>query len=123
MPGLPVLVLVLFCIFLNVTGQISLKYGASRLGPLPARQGIPFFLLQVVKNPFVLTSLGCAFTSLLLWLIILSRAELSAVYPMLALSYALTAMAARLLLGEQLSSLRVLGITLICLGVFLIARS
>ncbi|MEJ5329229.1 MAG: EamA family transporter [Desulfobaccales bacterium] len=71
----------------------------------------------------MLTSLGCAFTSLLLWLIILSRAELSAVYPMLALSYALTAMAARLLLGEQLSSLRVLGITLICLGVFLIARS
>ena len=116
--------LIMFCVMINVTGQILLKYGASKLGHLTfSRQAIPALFRKVAGNPFILGSLSCAATGLLLWLVILAKVEVSFAYPMVALSYVFTALAAWRLLGENLSPTRILGIILICTGVFLIARS
>jgi drug/metabolite transporter (DMT)-like permease len=116
--------LILLCVMINVTGQILLRYGASKLGQITfSCRALPALFRQVALNPFILGSLTCAGAGLLLWLVVLSRAEVSFAYPMVSISYVFTALAAWRLLGENLNPTRILGIVLICAGIFLIARS
>lgn len=56
----------------------------------------------------------------LLWLVILSQAELSFVYPMISIGYVITAILGKLLFNENVTFFRFLGILLIIGGVYLI---
>ena len=53
----------------------------------------------------------------------LSRVEVSIAYPMLSIGYVVNALAAYYLLGESVTPARLLGIGIIILGVFIVARS
>ena len=53
----------------------------------------------------------------------LSKAPVSTAYPMLSLGYIVVAAISVLWLGETLSPAKVMGIALICVGVFLVSRS
>lgn len=60
----------------------------------------------------------------LVWMVVLSRNELSVVYPIaVGATLALSSLAAVMLLGESLSLLRLTGIACIMLGVAVIVRS
>jgi uncharacterized membrane protein len=61
--------------------------------------------------------------SLVLWVMALSRTEVSVMYPMVSIGFALNALLAWWLLGEALSVQRIAGIAVIMLGVWLVARS
>ena len=71
-----------------------------------------------------LIGLGCYGVSMMLWIIALSRCDLSLAYPMLSLSYVLVYIAAVYWpkLGESASTLKTAGIMLIVAGVMLVAR-
>jgi len=58
-----------------------------------------------------------------LWLLALSRIDISYAFPLLSASYVLVAVLSKLLLHESVSRDRWAAIGLICLGVLLIARS
>jgi drug/metabolite transporter (DMT)-like permease len=119
-----VLALILIDVVLNVTGQLSLKYGMSQLGNFALSfSTLPPVFLKAATSLHVLFGLLCYGLGFLVWLIVLSKAELSYAYPLISLGYVFTAILARLLFGEALSVTRVAGIFLTCLGVFLIARS
>jgi multidrug transporter EmrE-like cation transporter len=53
----------------------------------------------------------------------LSRVQVSIAYPMLSVGYVVNAIAAWYLFGEAVSLTRLLGIGVIILGVFILARS
>jgi multidrug transporter EmrE-like cation transporter len=53
----------------------------------------------------------------------LSKVPVSIAYPMLSIGYVVNAVAAHYLLGEGLSAMRMTGIGVIIVGVFLVARS
>jgi len=57
------------------------------------------------------------------WLLAVSRAQLSFVCPFMALSYVLVALFSLVIFKEDVTTLRWLGIMVICLGVFLVSRS
>src|SRR5688572_26464200 len=78
---------------------------------------------RVLSSPFVLVGLGLYVLGAVAWLTVLSRVPLSYAYPMLALSYAITPALAWIVLGEHFPASRFLGISVICLGVLLVARS
>ena len=61
--------------------------------------------------------------SVAVWLVALSRVDVSIAYPMLSLGYVVNAFAAWWLFGEALGPARFAGIALILLGVFIVARS
>src|SRR3954467_15313755 len=61
--------------------------------------------------------------SLVVWIMGLSRIEVSIAYPLLSLGYVINAAAAWYLFGESLTVMRVAGIGLIIAGVFLVART
>ena len=119
-----VLILILLDVVLNVTGQLSLKYGMTKIGNFSlSLSTLPPVFLKAATNLPVLFGLCCYGLGFMVWLIVLSKAEVSYAYPLISLGYVFTAILAWVLLGEALSEIRLVGILTICLGVFLIARN
>ena len=119
-----VLILILIDVILNVTGQLSLKYGMSKIGNFSlSLSTLPPVFLKAATNLHVLFGLLCYGLGFMVWLIVLSKAEVSYAYPLISLGYVLTAVLAWALFGEALNEIRLVGILTICLGVFLIARN
>jgi drug/metabolite transporter (DMT)-like permease len=119
-----VLVLILLDVILNVTGQLSLKYGMGKIGNFSlSLSALPPVFLQAATNLYVLFGLFCYGLGFMVWLIVLSKAEVSYAYPLISLGYVFTAILAWTMLGEAVNEIRLVGILTICLGVFLIARN
>lgn len=119
-----VLALIFVDVILNVVGQLSLKYGMSQFGNFSlSLSTLPPVFLKAATNPNVLLGLVCYGLGFLVWLIVLSKAEVSYAYPLISLGYVFTAILARAMFGEAVSLTRMAGILVTCLGVFLIARS
>jgi drug/metabolite transporter (DMT)-like permease len=57
------------------------------------------------------------------WLLVLSRVEVSYAYPLLSIVYIVTAFAGWLFFHESIGATRWAGIVVICIGVWLITRS
>jgi multidrug transporter EmrE-like cation transporter len=116
--------LILVDVALNVTGQLSLKYGMSKFGNFSlSLSTLPPVFMKAATNVHVLLGLLCYGLGFMVWLIVLAKAEVSWAYPMISLGYVFTAILARMLLGEAVTVTRMAGILVTCLGVLLIARS
>jgi multidrug transporter EmrE-like cation transporter len=116
--------LILIGVILNALAQLLLKLGANKLGPEPfTGRSIPDNALAVLSQwPYWL---GFSFygISLVVWIIALTKVPVTVAYPMLSIGYVLNALIARYWLGESLALSGWAGITFICIGVTLIARS
>src|SRR3954462_9162432 len=100
-------------VLLNATAQLLLKAGTNAM-PLGTRRAI---------EPHILAGLACYVISVVVWVVALSRVPVSIAYPMLSIGYVVNALAAHYLFGEALSAMRMTGIGVIIVGVFLVARS
>jgi len=109
----------------SVSGQLLLKLGMRNVGgfSLEAITQDPLVALRIVFNPFIFVGLVLYVVNVFLWFDVISRADLSYVYPFLSLSYAAVVIASWLILGEQMSWLRLLGVGVVTVGVYLISRS
>jgi drug/metabolite transporter (DMT)-like permease len=119
-----VLGLILLDVALNVVGQLSLKFGMSRMGNFSlSLPNIVSVFSRAAVNPYIILGVFCYGMGFLVWLIVLAKAEVSYAYPMISLGYVFTAILAYQLLGEHVTVTRFVGILITCLGVFIIARS
>ncbi len=114
--------LIILTVLLNTTGQFSMKAGVNQIGKIGFDNVLGAFL-KAVTNWFVLGGFGLYIVSAALWIIILSRAELSWAFPMVSLSYVITALVAPVILHESFSYQRIIGTVIICAGVFLVSRT
>ncbi len=110
--------LILICVTLGAAGQLCLSKGV-RGHPL----GSLLQILGAFRSPYVLLGFLLYGLSSLLWLAVLSRADLSFAYPLISVSYLITVLGAALLFREEVSPLRWAGVLLICLGIALLVRS
>jgi multidrug transporter EmrE-like cation transporter len=116
--------LIMLDVALNVAGQLSLKHGMSKLGNFAlSLSTLPPVFVQAALNPYVILGLVFYGLGFLVWLIVLAKAEVSYAYPLISLGYVFTAILARVLIGEAVTLTRMTGILVICVGVFLVARS
>jgi len=114
--------LILTNVFLTVMAQIMLKQGMNQVGKVDSLENIWPLATKAITNPFVVGGIGVfGFTSML-WLIVLSRVEISVAYPMLSIGYILVMLWGWLVFNENVTVTRFLGAILICLGVFMITR-
>ena len=74
-------------------------------------------------NPYVMAGLTCYVVSVMVWLMVLSRVEVTFAYPLLSIGYIVTAFAGWVFFDENMNYLRWSGILVICLGVYLITRT
>lgn len=118
----------LFCILLgvalNACAQLLLKAGVNAVGHFEFTRAniVPIGWKLATQLP-IIGGLSCYVISVAVWIIGLSRVDVSIAYPMLSLGYVVNAFAAWYLFGEALSLQRLVGIGIILLGVLVLARS
>ena len=116
--------LVMLGVLLNAAAQLLLKAGTNAVGEFAFSAGniIPVGW-RLATEPHILGGLACYVVSVVVWIMALSRVEVSLAYPMLSIGYVVNAVAAWYLFNEALSAQRMIGIGTIIVGVFLVARS
>ncbi|MDY7572950.1 EamA family transporter [Actimicrobium sp. CCI2.3] len=122
--NLPTFGFILTGICLNAIAQLLLKAGTNAVGAihLTAENWFPTGVKLATQLP-ILGGLTCYVVSVLVWIIGLSRVDVTIAYPMLSLGYIINAVGAWYFLGEMVSMQRILGIGVIIVGVILLARS
>jgi multidrug transporter EmrE-like cation transporter len=121
--------LVSFCIILtgvllNAVAQLALKASVKEMGAI----GLNFSssataFLRLASEPFLWTGLVCYGISVIVWILALSRVDVSIAYPMLSMGYVVSAFFAWQLFGESMNPARMIGMGIVLLGVYVLARS
>jgi multidrug transporter EmrE-like cation transporter len=116
--------LILLGVLLNASAQLLLKAGMTQIGNFEFKlaNAIPIGL-QIMVNPPIIMGLFTYVFSVGVWLLVLSRVQVSFAYPMLSIGYIVNAIAAYYLFGESLSIMRITGIFVIIVGVYLISQT
>ncbi|MFO1378807.1 MAG: SMR family transporter [Chitinivorax sp.] len=116
--------LILTGVLLNACAQLLLKAGTNRIGHFEFHldNALPIGW-KLATNPFIFGGLSCYAVSVVVWIMALSRVQVSIAYPMLSIGYVVNALAAWWLFGESLSAMRMGGIAVIIIGVYLVAKS
>lgn len=112
-------------LLLSLAGQYNLKYGLNRLGgfSLDFSTAANFFkgIFQTIFSPFILLGIFLYACSVIFWLLLLARMELSQAYPLLSINYLLIIFIGWLFLGESFTLNKFVGALLICLGIFILS--
>ena len=116
--------LILAGVLLNSMAQLCLKHGMKTIGHFDfSLSNLLPVGMKVMASPALFLGMACYAVSIVVWLMVLSRVDVSYAYPMLSVGYIVTALAGRTMFGEVIGLTRLSGIFLICLGVLLITRS
>src|SRR3990170_4759113 len=108
----------------SVAGELMLKGGMNKVGVLSFRpENFITGLWRTFTEPLVLVGFVSVFLASIFWLGVISRIPLSLAYPMMSLSYVVVVAASALLLREQITPTRVLGVAIIIAGVYVVYRS
>jgi len=119
------LLILLIGLVFEATGVVLLKKGMNQIGEV-GKMG-PSEVLRLLKsgatNPSVL--LGVFFEALFFGclLVLMSRSDISFVWPLTALGFVMTTFAALIFLDEKVSSVRWAGVVFIVIGAALISYS
>lgn len=116
--------LVMTGVLLNAAAQLLLKAGTNSVGTFAfsLENALPVGW-KLATEPHIVGGLACYVVSVIVWIMALSRVEVSIAYPMLSVGYVVNAIAAWYLFGEAVSATRLAGIGIIVLGVYVVARS
>jgi multidrug transporter EmrE-like cation transporter len=111
-------------VLLNAGAQLLLKAGTNSVGVFEfSRDNIVPVGWRLATEPHIVGGLACYVISVVVWVIALSRVEVSVAYPLLSIGYVVNAIAAWYLFGEAVTPMRLAGIGIIIVGVCLVARS
>ncbi len=118
------MMIALLSVALSVAAQFSLKAGMSGedvrailTQPLTMRSALSVLANSYVVGGFLLYGLGA-----MVWLAVLSKWDVSKAYPLVGLGFAAT-LAIGWVLGEHVTVVRAVGVTLICAGVLMVGQS
>jgi multidrug transporter EmrE-like cation transporter len=118
------IILILAGVSLNAAAQVLMRTGMLKVGEIGAGAAALLKALPgMAGNVFLWLSLLCYGVSIISWMVVLSRVEVSFAYPFLSVGYVISALIGYFFLGESVTPVRIAGIAVICIGVILIARS
>lgn len=113
----------LICVASNVTSQFLLKFGTKHHTFMIDITRPWESLVSVFTNPLLIGGIVCAIISMGTWMVVVSRSNLSVVFPIAnALAFFCIAFFAQFLFGETMTFMRWTGIALIALGIFLASQ-
>jgi multidrug transporter EmrE-like cation transporter len=117
------LLIAIISILISVAAQFSLKAGMSSVAikavmaqPYTLRTLFSILTEKYIFGGFLLYGLGA-----IIWLSVLSKWDVSKAYPLVGVGFVFTA-AIGFIAGEQVTLPRIIGIALICAGVFMMSR-
>lgn len=117
------IVLILMSVFLNCSAQILMRKGMLVNGEVAGMGSLISAIPQMLTNLYLWGAMICYAVSIIVWMVVLSKVEVSYAYPFLSIGYVLSAVIGYWWFAESVSPIRVAGIVVICIGVILISRS
>lgn len=116
--------LILSGVLLNAFAQLLLKKGMLGIGYFEMQlQNLFPMLKNVAANSYILLGLSSYVISVAIWLVVLARVEVSYAYPFLSVGYVVVTLIGYFIFQESLSWIRVIGMSIIIVGVILLSRS
>ena len=117
--------LILISIILGPLGNVFLGKAMKSVGSLSSARILDLVPIasRVLMSGYIWLGILCLLVFFTVHMLLLTWADYSYVQPATSLSYVSITMLSYLLLGEVISPLRWLGVTVICLGVFLVGRT
>jgi multidrug transporter EmrE-like cation transporter len=116
--------LILIGVMLNAAAQLALKASVREMDAIGlSLSSSASAFLRLASEPFLWIGLVCYGISVIVWILALSRVDVSIAYPMLSMGYVVNAFAAWQLFGEAMNPARMIGIGIVLLGVYVLARS
>lgn len=110
------LILMLFCVITDVGRELNFKAATLRADR-------DRYVVSLLTHPFLWMGLVLWAVELIAWLLVLERAPLAVAFPVMALTYAGTPLAAGFLLRESLSRGQRTGALLVTVGVLVVSLS
>lgn len=119
------ILLLALLVIMQVCGYAALRYGLHQGGDLELSSVFMVlqFGLKAFSSPWFILGIFLLILSLLLYLVAISRLDLSYVLPIIASNYVLTVLTGWLILGEKISLSRWIGSLLVTSGVLLVGLS
>jgi len=114
-----VLLTILQC-FLLASGQVCFKFAVEKITKF--QFSWTYFVNSVLTNWWLLISGICITVAMVLWGYILKHFEFSVAYPITACAYIFGVLAAIFIFQETVPATRWIGVALIVLGAFFIAK-
>lgn len=109
---------------LNALAQLLLKAGTNAVGVIHLTTENWFSTgVKLATQLPIIGGLTCYVISVVVWIVALSRVDVTIAYPMISLGYIINALGAWYFLGEAVSAQRLLAIGVIIVGVVLLTRS
>lgn len=114
--------MILSSVLFNCIAQLLIRKGMLIVGAIDfsnlARSACAMFM-----NLYLWLAMLCYGISIFLWMAVLAKVEVSYAYPFLSIGYVVVSIMGYYLFNESLNYIRILGIVVICIGVYLISRS
>ncbi len=117
MNELTVISYIILSVSINSVAQIMWKKGANL-----SNNNIKS-IIKMMMNKKVIIGLLLYALSAMIWIVVLSNAEVSYAYPLISLGYVTTTILSWLVLKEKISKKRIIGITIIIIGVIIVGAS
>ena len=116
---LPELSLLLISVLAGVFGQFFLKLGASKLGKVELDNALNH-ILSIVLTPELLIGLTCYGLGAIVYILLLTRVNLSIAAPAISLSYIFSVLLGHFWFRESIASAQLIGLAAISVGVILV---
>ena len=119
------MVIVLIAAVLGGAGHVLLAKGMRPVGDLteaPSHR-VGGMVARALSNPWLILGVALQASFFVIYLLLLSRADVSLVLPLTAVDYIVVAVLAQYLLGESVTMIRWAGMGLIVAGVGLLSRT
>ena len=119
------LLITVIAILFGSVGQLMIKMGltsfCSRTGELNMTN-IWHRILPLAATPHIIVAIISFIISAAFWMVVMSKRDLSQVYPFIALSYLFVSGMAYVILHEHIGPWRIVGIVIIIAGVIVLAQ-
>ncbi len=117
--------MVLAYIVFNSFGALVIKYKINEMGTiqLSSYRFVIKYFYELIKSPLIICGIFSIFISAFVWMVALSRMQISIAYPVaVGLNFIVVVTFALIFFKEHLSVEKIIGIVLIFISVFLISR-
>lgn len=108
--------LIIANVFLLVIGQLLWKHGITQTGFHLTNLGI----IKIATNGYIIGGMLIYVLATVIWLYVLSKKNISSVYPLQSLCYVIALLAGWLIFKEKLSLNHWIGVSFIVFGAFII---
>lgn len=117
--------IIILSVFFSSSSQLLLKKGAESL-IIPtdfSTNTVIQLITDMITNIYLVSGVIFQVVALLVWIYVLKKVDVSYAYPFISIGFVFVVVMGNLIYNEPVSTTKMLGCLIICLGVFTLSKS